>query len=107
MGKRHKSSQVDTAKNVRIKLLLEFGIEVTDDDYEAHSKLAYFQNLKCKVASAWLVKLIEANKKTDYCSENVFNHFMLERYWSTCCSNSKLLDGSLGAFLKAPIQKYA
>lgn len=107
VGKQYKSSQIDTAKNVRVKLLRELGLDVTNEDYEVHSKLAYFQNLKCEVASAWLVKLIEANKTTNYCGEKVFNNSIIERYWNTCSHNLKFLDGSFRIFLNTPIQKYA
>lgn len=105
-GKKYKESQIDTARNVRINLLKKLNIILSEEDYIVHSSLSYFQTVDYWSASKWLIKLIEANQKAGYCSEEVFNKFAYERYWNTCANNYKLSSGSFRAFINAPIQKY-
>lgn len=107
IGKVHQSGQADTAKTIRLKLLKELDCNVSDMQYNVHENLSYYKSSDISTASNWLVKLVEANKESKYCDEKIFNKVMLERFWATYSSKIRLFNGSLGLFIKSPIQRYA
>lgn len=99
-----------TERIIREKLL-ELGLNPTPEELATHQKSYGFAGAPEEIKKlidkreAWLIKLREANRKTNRYDEKVFNEVVAERFLTTLWANSRLGLYSWKKFWRSPLSQ--
>ena len=117
VGKLHDSEQIRAANQIRLKQLLNLGLEVSNSDLELNSQISRWlfeaSSEFLEAAEAWLMRIFEANRKKQDYNETAFNKILAHRWWALCffasglglCAWKRFWHSPLSQYLALPMRK--
>lgn len=105
----NRSVQQQTADRIRREQLAKVGIVPTEEQMILHTTLMrgapHTLALNIDDAEAWLVSLLEANRRTHYCDHTALATMLYEMWFKLCRAHRARLGSAALRFLRSPIAR--
>jgi hypothetical protein len=103
----HRGKQLESAARVRREQIQSLGITPTERQIGIHTTLMrgapHTLELDIDEAEAWLIALLEANRRTGYCPQETLSAMLYETWFKLCRAHRTKIGSVARRFLRSPV----